>query len=463
MSDASFPTGVERVHAHIDREFPRHLSRAQEFLRQPSISVERLGLQETARWLQADLQALGAHVQMAGDPLAPILVGRFDLGQPKTLIVYLMYDVQPVSGQAWTSPPFAAEIRERPGLGPCIIARGACNSKGPLVGFLNALHACREAGRIPVNLVLTIEGEEEIGSPVLPRFYQENRAVLQADAGFEPFWAEYGTDVDRPTLTLGSKGILTLELICRGGAWGGPTEHTIHSSVGAWLASPSWRLVKALGTLVDDDEGIRIPGFPTGAAPQDPDDEELLRLLAPAWDEASILASMSAARFKFDTHGPDLLRRYFFAPSLHIGRFTIEDGDVISPEVRVEVHIRLAPGMAPDWATQAVRTHLASQGYGDIEVRQHLAYPASRTSLHAEVVQALLAAYRQHGVQPQIWPVAPSATPYYLFSEVLGLPYAWGGLGQAGGSHGPDEFASVDGLKLFEKSLVTFLHQYAQA
>jgi hypothetical protein len=54
-----------------------------------------------------------------------------------------------------------------------------------------------------------------------------------------------------------------------------------------------------------------------------------------------------------------------------------------------------------------------------------------------------------------------SATPYYLFSDVLGIPYAWGGLGRAGRSHSTDEYASVEGLKLFEKSVATFLYNFA--
>ena len=81
------------------------------------------------------------------------------------------------------------------GVGSCIVARGACNSKGPLVGFLNSLEAMEAADQIPVNLIFTIEGEEESGSSSLAAFYSENREQLRADVAFEPFWANYGTDV----------------------------------------------------------------------------------------------------------------------------------------------------------------------------------------------------------------------------------------------------------------------------
>jgi acetylornithine deacetylase/succinyl-diaminopimelate desuccinylase-like protein len=73
----------------------------------------------------------------------------------------------------------------------------------------------------------------------------------------------------------------------------------------------------------------------------------------------------------------------------------------------------------------------------------------------------MIEAYRYHKREPQVLPLLASATPYYLFSNVLCIPFTWGGLGKAGGSHAPNEFASVEGLKLFEKSIATFLYCFA--
>ena len=88
---------------------------------------------------------------------------------------------------------------------------------------------------------------------------------------------------------------------------------------------------------------------------------------------------------------------------------------------------------------------------------------AARTPLDAPVVQALIETYGAHGYEPVLRPLEASATPYYLYTDVLGLPFAWGGLGAAGGSHGPDEWCSVDGLKDLEKSLATYLTLWAEA
>jgi acetylornithine deacetylase/succinyl-diaminopimelate desuccinylase-like protein len=443
----------QQVHDYIDRHFTEHLLKIQEFLRIRS-TRDGLNLNVAARWVAEFLRSLGARPELVGPENAPVVFARLDAGRPKSLLVYGMYDVQPVDDQDWSSPPFAAAIQERPGVGPCVIARGACNSKGPLAAFLNALQAMREAGQLPVNLILTVEGEEESGSPFLPRFYQENKERLRADAAFEPFWADYGTDVDRP----GRRPRTKPPLWCQG-----PTKDPVHSSVGAWLASPTWRLFKALNTFLNDREEITIADINKEVLPPRPEDEALLAGLQKTFDERKVLEILGAQRFKHDLGGVDLLRRYLFSPTLQVLLQSQAAGDVIPPQARAEVVIRLVPNMDPDRTVEIVHRHLKAHGYADFEVRKLAGYPASRTDLAEEVVQSLIAAYRYHGYEPQVWPLLPSATPYYLFSDVLGIPYTWGGLGQAGRSHSVDEFASVAGLQLFEKSVVTFLHQFGRA
>ena len=84
----------------------------------------------------------------------------------RTVGLYFMYDVKQFDPAEWSSPPLEALLVDKPGLGKAIVGRGAVNQKGPEAAFIAALHAIRGAGRkMPVNLVLVAEGEEEIGSP----------------------------------------------------------------------------------------------------------------------------------------------------------------------------------------------------------------------------------------------------------------------------------------------------------
>src|SRR4029077_16084702 len=96
----------------------------------------------------------------------PGVFGTLDAGAPKTVAIYFMYDVKQADPAEWSSPPFAAALVDKPGFGKVLMGRGAVNQKGPQAAFLGALHAIRGAGKkLPVNLVLVAEGEEEIGSP----------------------------------------------------------------------------------------------------------------------------------------------------------------------------------------------------------------------------------------------------------------------------------------------------------
>ncbi len=453
----------EQAHGYIDAHFAAQLARTQTFLRQPSVSAQNLGVRQCADLLRGWLVEQGAYVEFHGPETHPLVYAEWHAGAPRTLLVYGMYDVQPVEGQAWTSPPFAAELRPHPVGGESVFARGACNSKGPLMAFLHAIEALRATGGLPVNIKWTIEGEEEIGSFALPAFYHDYRERLSADGAFEPFWSQWRLD-DPPDLTLGTKGDLGLTIVCRSGEWGGPRE-VVHSSVGPWVKSPAWRLVRALASLIDEHQDLRVDGLPA-VGTITPEDDALLRSLAETFDPAEALADSGSMRLKRDLPPYELLKQIHFGTALNIngivsGYTGPGEHTIIPNEARAKLDLRLPPGIGVEQAFQAIRAHLDVHGFEDLELRLDSGYPAARTPLDTDVAQALLATYRAHGFEPVIRPLEASATPYYLYTDLLGLPFAWGGLGAAGGSHGADEWCSVQGLKNLEKSLATFLTTWA--
>lgn len=448
---------------YLNAHWPAHLARTQAFLRQPSVSAQNWGVRETADLLRGWLLERGAQVEFHGRASHPIVFAEWNVGAPKTVLVYGMYDVQPVDDQVWTTPPFAAEIWQHPRGGESVVARGACNSKGPLMAFLHAVEAFQATGGLPVNLKWTIEGEEEIGSLELPKFYESQRARLQADAAYEPFWGQDHAGT-RPHIILGTKGVLGLEFISRSAGWGGPRE-AVHSSLGPWVANPAWRLIQALNSLVDKYQELAVNGIPP-LGEMSASDDDLLRALAKDFDGRATLERLQTARFKRDLPAFDLLRQIQFAPVLNINGLKsgyLGEGShtIIPTEARALCDLRMATGMQVQPTLKALRDHLDRHGYPDIEVHMDSGYPAARTPLEAPAVQAMLAAYRALGVEPTLQPIEASATPYYLYSEVLGLDFVWGGLGSAGGSHGPDEWCSTAGLRDLGRSAAVFLAEFA--
>src|SRR5712691_1784310 len=155
------------VFAQIEKRHDEAVQRLQEWIRQPSIAAEHRGVDEGCELNMRLLRDAGfGQVTKVPTDGQPGIFATLDAGAPRTLGLYFMYDVKQADPTEWSSPPFDAALVDRPGLGKVVMGRGAVNQKGPEATFLAALHAVRGAGRkLPVNLVLVAEGEEEIGSP----------------------------------------------------------------------------------------------------------------------------------------------------------------------------------------------------------------------------------------------------------------------------------------------------------
>lgn len=459
--------GIEKtrkVHQSIDENFPSHLEKCRAFLRQKSISATGEGIRETAQIVGGLISEIGGSVRFCGPEEFPIVYGKVDAGAPKTLIVYGMYDVQPVEEQKWSSPPFGAEIRDLPHLGPCVLARGAVNSKGALAGLFNALKSIKKVDRLPLNLVFTIEGEEEIGSPHFAPFIHDHRDELKG-AGVMDF--DFSEDARRKvSIHLGLKGIVYLDLACRGGRKGGPTE-SVHSAASAWVSSPVWRLIQALNTLVDGNERILIEGFEEKMAPIKPADLELLHRLQATFDEKAFLREMKALGFKYRIQGVELLKKGLYSPiinidGIHAGYQGKGSKTVLPRSAYAKLDIRFGPDLEPGEVIEKFRRHLDRMAYEDIEVRVRDNYTWSKTDVQEEIVQKLIDTYRTHGREVEVWPMATWAAPYFVFSRILRLPVVSGGLGHGGRQHSPDEFMTVEGLREFEKFVVSFLYKMAE-
>jgi len=132
----------------------------------PPIAEENLNSKQGAYYILQPLRDAGfTHTEIIPTDGKPGVFATLDAGAPKTLGVYFMYDVKQFDPAEWSSPPLEGRIVDKPGLGKVMMGRGAVNQKGPEAAFLAALHAIKASGqKLPVNLVLVAEGEEEIGS-----------------------------------------------------------------------------------------------------------------------------------------------------------------------------------------------------------------------------------------------------------------------------------------------------------
>jgi acetylornithine deacetylase/succinyl-diaminopimelate desuccinylase-like protein len=465
-----------KINKDIDAHLDEHIKRLQEFLRQPSVSAENYGVLECAELLKSYFVHVGCkNARLIKTGSFPVVYGEYDAHAEKTLLVYMMYDTQPFAGEEWTSPPLEAKLVDIMPFGRCVVGRGATNSKGPLIAFLNSLESIRATRQeIPVNLKLMAQGDEELESTHFAEFVREHKDMLKADALFGPDACQ--DEQGKVIVGLGWKGVEYVELECSGKSWGrGPTEFDIHSSDKSWVDSPAWRMIQALASMTSKDGNkVLIDDWYENVESPSKEDLELTNELAKTFDEETIKRESRVNHFIDDLHGKDLLLQYMYSTTLNIdgiwGGYTGPGSKTVLPyKVTAKMDARLVPNQNSEEVIRKIRKHLDKLGYKDISIKSLDPYEWAKTNAREPIAQAVVEAYRKMGHEPEIWPITASSVPYYLFNRgPMYLPFIDAGLGHGGRAHSPDEYFVIDGNKKVEglagceKSFAVILDTYAK-
>jgi acetylornithine deacetylase/succinyl-diaminopimelate desuccinylase-like protein len=441
------------IRAEIKKRHDESVQRLQAWVKQPSIAAENRGMNEGCEMMMKLAREAGFDkVTRVPTDGQPGVFATLDAGAPKTVGLYFMYDVKQVDPAEWSSPPWAAAIVDKPPFGKVLMGRGAVNQKGPEAAFLAALHAIRGAGKkLPVNLVLVAEGEEEIGSPHFQQVVRrpEVSAALKKTVGV--FMPSASQDPDgMVTVSLGAKGVVELELIASGEKWGRGPKKDVHSSNRARLDSPAFHLVQALATLVTKDGDPAIDGFATAARPASSAEKAMLDVAAKRLKEDTAKKLLSVDRWAHDLNWRQSLERLVSTPTVNIeglvGGYTGPGGKTVLPHRAVaKLDLRLVPEMTFDKAVAALKAHLAKRGFGDIEVKPSGGYSPTSTSADAPLIRAQMALYKRLGFDPLLWPRNAGSYPGYVFTgEPLELASGHFGLGHGSGAHAPDEYFVIE-------------------
>jgi acetylornithine deacetylase/succinyl-diaminopimelate desuccinylase-like protein len=467
------------IFAQIEKRHDEAVQRLQEWIRQPSIAAENRGVNEGCELTMRMLREAGfGQVTRVPTDGQPGILATLDAGAPRTLGLYFMYDVKQADPAEWTSPPWAAALVDKPGLGKIVVGRGAVNQKGPEAALLAALHAIRGAGRkLPVNLVLVAEGEEEIGSPHFPQVVRrpEVLAALRRCAGMFMPSAAQGLD-GQVTITLGAKGVIECELVSSGERWGRGPRQDIHSSNKARVDSPAWHLVQALATLVSSDgNDPAIEGFADKARPLSPNEKAMIAEAARRLDENAAKKLLGVERWVRDVSWVEALELLTSRPTVNIeglvGGYTGPGGKTILPHKAVaKLDLRLVPDMTAAESLAALKAHLAKRGFGDIEVNMTGGYDPTSTPADAMVIRAQEVVYRRARIDPILLPRIAGSWPGYVFTgDPLRLPAGHFGLGHGSGAHAPDEYyviesatSKIQGIDGAVRSYVEYLHEVAR-
>jgi acetylornithine deacetylase/succinyl-diaminopimelate desuccinylase-like protein len=431
-----------------------NVKRLEEWIALPSIAAENLNYPQGPDYMAKLAREAGfTDVEIIPTSGKPGVFGVIDAGVPTTVGIYFMYDVKQFDPSEWSSPPLEGKIVDKEGLGKICVGRGAVNQKGPENSFLGALRAFQAAKvKLPVNLVLVCEGEEEIGSPHFPEIVRHPKvtAPLEKSIGIFMPSAAQGPD-GNVEIDLGAKGVVELELVSSGEKWGRGPSHDVHSSLEAAVDSPTWHLVQALNTLIEPDGHTpAVPGFFDEAKPLTPVQIDMIKAVAARRSEEVLKKQLGVQHWTGDKNYVDAMIALESKPTINIeglvAGYTGPGGKTVLPHRAVaKIDMRLVPDMTASGTLQLLKGFLAKKGFADIEVNMSGGYDPNQTSPDTKLIQAQMSTYKKLGQDPLLWPRSAGSWPGYIFTNPpLSLPAGHFGLGHGTGAHAPNEYYLID-------------------
>ncbi|MEM0934296.1 MAG: M20/M25/M40 family metallo-hydrolase [Pseudomonadota bacterium] len=406
---------LDAVFAHIEANRDAFLDRLISYVRNPSISAHDVGIREVATLLVDHLAGLGMEAEAVETLGHPMVLGhRSDAPGKPTVLLYGHYDVQPPDPlELWESPPFEPTIRNGR-----IYARGIGDNKGQHFAQLLALEAhLAVAGTLPCNVIVLLEGEEEIGSPRIAEFVAAHADRLKADLVVTADGPLHPSG--RPIVTHGVRGMISFDLAVRTG------RTDAHSgNHGGTMPNAIWTLVHLLATMKDAQGNITIDGLHDPVLP--PTKAERAAMAKLPVDVEAYLAEMGLSRLDAPAergfHERLMFHPTFTINGLHGGYGGAGSKTVLPCEAIAKCDIRLVEAMTPDQALACVRAHVALYA-PEVEVIERGGMLPSRTPLTDRFAPLIAEAVETaRGVAPYLYPCVGGSLPDYVFTKTLGLP-----------------------------------------
>lgn len=419
----------------------------------PSVSTDKRyagAVKDCAKWLAEHLKGIGLqNVTIFPTRLHPVVYAEWiESSQLPTLLIYGHYDVQPVEPlNAWTVPPFEGVIK-----GDKLYGRGASDDKGQFFVHLKAVEQLLNLDKkLPVNLKLILEGEEEIGSPNLAEFIDKHRQLLRAD------WAVLSDtnmiSAQQPSLTYALRGSLSVEITVQG-----PKSELHSGNFGGAVYNPLQALCELIANLHDRSGRITIPGFYDAVKPVSTEERAYLRQRATP--DAQLIEE-AKVRMGWGETGYSLYERTTIRPSLSINGLTggyQGEGvkSVVPPTASAKLNFRLVPDQNPYQIEALLKRYVRALTPLQVEtnVTAQLHAMPYAVPLDHPVIEAAKRAYREGFGKSAVLQRSGGTIPVVsLFEKLLGIPTVLMGFGLPDdGKHGPDEFLH---LPTFQRGIQT--------
>ena len=340
---------------YLETNQDRYLKELLDFLSIPSISslqAHKADVQKAADWVAARLQTAGLeNVQILPTGGHPVVYGDWLHAPDKpTVMIYGHFDTQPVDPlELWSQPPFEPAVKEKR-----VYARGASDDKGNMLAPILALEAVLSSeGKMPVNVKCFFEGQEEIGSPQLPKFISANRELLACDLIFSADggqWAE-----DQPSLMLALRGLCALQVDVQAAK-----SDTHSGTFGGTIMNPIHALVHLLDSMHTPQGKVAVAGFYDAVRPLS--DIEKAQIAEIPYDESDYKAKLDVDEL-FGEAGYSTYERAWTRPTLEVngiwGGFQDEGFKTVLPSTaHAKISCRLVPDQDPQEIVELIKSHI---------------------------------------------------------------------------------------------------------
>ena len=447
---------------YLDAHQDRFIEELCDFIRIPSVSAkpENAGdVRAAGQWVVDRLKSAGIeNAQMFETAGHPVVCGDWlhaGPGKP-TILIYGHFDVQPAEPfDLWSSPPFEPTLR-----GDRIYGRGATDDKGAmLIPIIAAEALLAETGRLPVNVRFFFEGQEEIGSPDLAPFIENNLDRLQADMIFSADGGQW--DPETPQIVMGLKGLTSLEITLTG------ARADLHSGThGGGVANPAQALAHLLAGMKTADGRITIDGFYDDVVPlSDADRDAIARV---PWDEAAYLQETGAPATQsepgFTTREATWARPTFEINGLTSGWQGDGTKTVLPATATAKITCRLVANQTPEKIFDLIAAHVAQHCPPGVtaEVRKNpgradpFLVPAGHNAT-AIAGQVLEEVYGKAPLQTRMGGSIPVMSTLLDQLGVHAVIYAFGHNDE--NQHAPDEFFRLPVLRLGQTAYVRLMER----
>jgi len=433
------------------------------FLKIPSYTSNREGIKEAKDFVASYISNFCEKVVEIEGEMNPLLLAEVDGDISDRLLIYMMYDTQPVNKEKeWMKNPFGAEITDLPKpldkLGKVIIARGAYNSKTPLLCFLNVVKLLKEEEKLPISLLFLIDGEEEIGSPTLLNTLKIKKNMFNSCT--DAYYPSIKQDLKGVSvLKLGYKGIVTLSLKVSS------DNAEPHSAFSSMIPNPAQDLIFVLNSIYSENKfkinSLSVPFKMTKK------ENKIIDDLMESLDLGVVKEKAGIKQTLIDDPKLSFID-YLFNPTFNIS--TLKSGyldngvkNMVANKAECNIDIRFAHDVSADLIFEEIKkkvNNLTRNLKSSFEIIQNMGYDRSKVREDSILVKSLVDSFKELGFTTQIWPTSAAAAPLSQIQSQLGLNFIVGGLGIGGYAHAPNEFVQVNSIQNTRLSNYLFLKNY---